>query len=899
MGRIDTGKPRLRKFHVGTGQSDQEIIDQFVVRRNELDSVLEVLEGNIDTESCQHLLVVAPRGRGKTTLLVRVIAELRTSRRFSEHLLPVRLMEESQEIFTLADFWLECLYYLAKSCAGMDKKLADELVASYSALVENWTDTNLESRARATVLDAADRLGRRLVIMVENLQALCDEADGGFGWDLRQVLQSEPQVMLLATATSRFAGLENAKEPFFELFRILCLPPLDAKECRRLWQAISGESVNERGIKPLRILTGGSPRLMVILAGFARERSLRQLMEQLVEMIDDHTEYFRGHIEELASKERRVYIALIDLWQASTAAEIAARARMEIRIVSSLLGRLVNRGAVVDEKTGKKRTYYAAERLYSIYYKLRRDRDEAAVVRNLIHFMATYYQGVALAGFLRRLVAEASEFEGIREGLVRAAMEMPELRGLVEEHGLSLPALSPKGDHLVASEAIVEIRQLFADGENDAVVRLADQYLRDSFVGDSKATQALLWKGAALDRLGDSAGAIETYDLVVAHFGDSKDEEFQVLVAMALVNKGVNQGQLGDSVGAIESFESVLARFGESENRKFQFGVAKALVNKGVGQRQLGDSVGAIETYDSLVARFGGSKEREFQVQVATALVDKGVSQGQLGDSVGAIETYDSLVARFGGSKEREFQVPVAKALVNKGFMQGKLGESAGEIATYDSVVARFGDSEDREFQVQVATALVDKGVTQGQLGDSAGGIATYDSVVDRFGNSECPELQFRVATAMSNAGKSLSLVGDAEGALRKAKGLRTLAKRTGLESFVSHADWVEAMAHALLGRIDLVDERFREIYSGFDPSDEKMLRTFQAGVPTLVALGAAPDILATVLEEEEDKYEVLRPLAVALRLEAGEEIRAPAEMLEVAADIRAAIEQKRKELAR
>ena len=38
-------------------------------------------------------------------LLARVAAELRTDTALSESLLPVQFMEESQEIFTLADFW--------------------------------------------------------------------------------------------------------------------------------------------------------------------------------------------------------------------------------------------------------------------------------------------------------------------------------------------------------------------------------------------------------------------------------------------------------------------------------------------------------------------------------------------------------------------------------------------------------------------------------------------------------------------------------------------------------------------------------------------------------------------------------------------------------------------------
>ena len=55
---------QIRKFNPGTFQSDEEVIAQFVVRNRELGVVLEVVRGNIDSPSCQHILVVAPRGRG-------------------------------------------------------------------------------------------------------------------------------------------------------------------------------------------------------------------------------------------------------------------------------------------------------------------------------------------------------------------------------------------------------------------------------------------------------------------------------------------------------------------------------------------------------------------------------------------------------------------------------------------------------------------------------------------------------------------------------------------------------------------------------------------------------------------------------------------------------------------
>ena len=396
----------IRKLNPGLLQSDKDVREQFVVRKHEFAIVLEILRENIEASSCQHVLVVAPRGRGKTMLLARVAAELHTDAVLSERLLPVRFMEESQEVFNLADFWLETLFHLARESAEHNPELARELRETHADLIGRWNEETLGERALAAVLRAANRLGKQLVLMVENLQALCDTVDDDFGWKLREVLQSEPQIMLLATATSRFKKLDDAQQPFFELFRTVDLESLSTEECRELWQVISGDAVSKREMRPLEILTGGSPRLLVIVAGFGQHRSLLQLMEELVTLIDEHTEYFRNNMEVLPKTERRVYIAVIDLWQPSTTSQIAARARLGVRTASTMLGRLADRGAVIWKGSGKKRQYVAAERLYSIYYKLRRERDEAAVVQNLIRFMVAFYSEAELAEMSGEFIAE-------------------------------------------------------------------------------------------------------------------------------------------------------------------------------------------------------------------------------------------------------------------------------------------------------------------------------------------------------------------------------------------------------------------------------------------------------------------------------------------------------------
>ena len=152
-------------------------------------------------------------------LLARVAAELRVGAELGSHLLPVRFMEECDEVFNAADFWLEVLFYLALAVDKQDLEFAQSLRDTRADLTSRWRERELDERARAAVLGAADTLGKRLVLMVENLQALCASADPDFGWKPRKTLQTEPQIILVATATSRFEGLDDAREPFFELFR--------------------------------------------------------------------------------------------------------------------------------------------------------------------------------------------------------------------------------------------------------------------------------------------------------------------------------------------------------------------------------------------------------------------------------------------------------------------------------------------------------------------------------------------------------------------------------------------------------------------------------------------------------------------------------------------------------
>jgi len=606
-------RPPLRKWNPGLCQSDDEVREQFVVRQHELASVLEVLRGNIEASSCRHVLVVAPRGRGKTMLLARIAAELHADVVLSEHLLPVRFMEENQEVFTPADFWLETLFHLARESAVYDPEVAREARETHADLSGRWGEATLGERALAAVLRAAGRLGRRLVLMVENVQALCATVDEDCGRQLRAVLQSEPRIMLLATATSRFRGLDDAREPFFELFRTVELEPLSTAECRELWQVISGEAVSAREMRSREILTGGSPRLLVTAAGCGPPRSLLRLMDELVTLVDAHTESVRSTLGVLPKTERRVYGAVLDLWRPSTAGEIAARARLDVRTVSTMLGRLADRGAIIRRGSGRKRQYVAADRLSSLSYKLRRERDGAAVVHNLIRFMVAFYgeaepvevaQSPATREDSERVMTRLLEIDRVSSG-----MRQPVMEGL----------LSGQTEQLLQ-----ELSTAFDEGEFGQVITMVDRAFAAqspnwSRVPEAWIARAFLMKARAYQELDDSQAAMAGFDAVIERFASSDSPGVQMQVAWALRDKGETQREQGEPTTAIATCDEILTRFGDSDAPPLQEQVAWALGNKGERHVECGHAEEALHTCEELERRLdalSGMEKTGFEWQV-------------------------------------------------------------------------------------------------------------------------------------------------------------------------------------------------------------------------------------------------------------------------------------------
>ena len=833
-----------RKYNPGF-LTDDELVASFCVRTHDFDSMIEMLRDCGESAS-PHQIAIGPRGSGKTSLLLRVAAEIRRDVDLSRRFFPVVFAEESYEVASAGEFWLEALSRL--SAQAPDPKAADSLRSTREELRAVRDDRALGGRCLGALLDFADSQGKRLVLVVENLNAMFREmADAEeAGWRLRKVFQTEPRILLLASATSRFDAIDNPDRALYDLFRVLTLRPLDAEECAVLWETVSGRRREPRPIRALRILTGGSPRLIGILARFGADLSFRELMAELLDLVDDHTEYFRSHLESLPAQERRVYLALAALWKPATAREIADRARLDTSKCSAQLTRLSDRGAV--EVTGgspRRKLYYLTERLYNIYYLMRRASGSDPLIEALIRFMASYYAADELREFGARIVRDAAGLDAARQSLHRSAFV----------HLVSLPGLkSHRGELLgtAPSDWVEQFAQLMTDRESSE---------------DLKEARAVFDEALALAQERGLEEALDVCDEAMHRFGDSESSDVLGVIARVPVFRATVLVSLDRLDDALAAFDDAVSWIEHNASTRDLYWVARALNGKGAALEKLDRPEDALAVYGDVAHRFRDSDIPGIRRQIAEALTRTGIALESSDRRHEAIGAYDEILRRFGDSGSVHDIDDVAKALMRKGqalqaldrwedalaaydevirrhreparqldlemFARALLGKADAFVALYrwedalaarGDVVRRLEASESPALLPLIAASLIGNGMLFTRMMRPEDALAAYGEVIRRFAASDEPQLAFAVETAFSGKGTTLGVMGRFEDALAAQDELirRLETRGTTMDHELAAATRFERGGTLLeLDRRDAAFDTWNDLISRYDASDD------------------------------------------------------------------------------
>ncbi len=772
-------------------------------------------------------------------------------------------------------------------------------------------DQALAERCLGALLDFSDREDKRLVLIVENMNMIFrDIADPDTAWRLRKTLQTEPRIMLLASATSRFEEIDNPEQALYDLFRVLTLRPLSTQECATLWEKVSGKEPAVKQIRPLEILTGSNPRLLTIIAGFGAALSLRELMKDLFDLVDEHTEYFRSHIESLsAAQERRVYLALAKLWKPANTREIAGLARLDTSQCSAQLQRLIDRG-VVSEKGGtpRRKKYYLVERLYNIYYLLRSGMSNQ-IVEALLQFMVEYYSHYELRTILQNTVTEMKDLNNsVRSNDIS--------QRFIQSLDRYFDKYSDKKEQKIYQ--LMDEAKRMSDIKNyDKMVNIFDEIdqiyneimnesntIKNNYL-DEVVAMALLNKSISLTYLNRAPETIIICDKIMTKFSENNSDKIIEIIKNTMIHKANTLGKLNRIPEEISVCDEYLDKFGNVSMHEMNSQTLQVLINKAVALSYLGKLNESLYIYDNIIEKFINSQEMEIIVIVAHSFTNKAAVLGILKRSEEVIELSDEVIRKFGNIDSSEILQLVVQSFMNKGIALIQLDRINDALELYEKVICKFANSNVDLIIGCVAQALVQKSLILAQIDKTFESLDVCNEMLNEFGQDNSLIMSFSIAQAllhkanllaykMNNFIESVDIynhlinrfmnsnvrqVIDITGMATINKGLILWQSMQPSANVVDHKDLMRYLEDQDTCKRDV------QVILGFLAETGHVPG---AAIRALLAFGIALGYKAVLaLIEEAALKDLLLPLVTAFRREIGLETEVSQEVFEVAEDIR------------
>lgn len=457
-----------------------------------LRDTVDTLRKNAGRKPKHHQLFIAPRGCGKTHFLSLIEDEIRRDPKLTAAYQVVRFPEEANRVGSFADFLLTICGILASEGAPWSE-LHDRL-----AMEE---DDNIVAETLVKALRARWHETRRaFVLMVENLNQILEEQmkKPKAVQALRGFLMADNGCLLIATAPVHFGAHTKPDAPFYDFFDTQILDLLSAEDTVTLirrnleWDHRQDLLARFDELRPrllaIHTMTGGSPRLTVMLYELLSTESITAVRDQFLQLQDRITPFYQDRMRDLSPQERAVLETIATMRDTrgqpaprKTPANIAKRMRMSQPQTSSLLARLTKDLYLrSDPNPDDKRStvYTIREGFFDLWLAMNLSRASARRIPFLSDFFAAYYQleeerRRKREEYWRRL--KAGEFNS------DAAESLSYLSNVGEPHEMAaeklklLPSFYGAGDSGGAQVLKDELRQLPLDSTGRWLGHHADE----------------------------------------------------------------------------------------------------------------------------------------------------------------------------------------------------------------------------------------------------------------------------------------------------------------------------------------------------------------------------------------------------------------------------------------
>jgi tetratricopeptide (TPR) repeat protein len=396
MTRLNT----IKKYNPQS-MKDEDLVNQFILRLKPYTTIIESIKSYDNTGTPQHFLIIAQRGMGKSTLLKRVEIELRLNDHLSTSFFPILLPEEVYNIETLSKFWKKVLDSLLDYLENTDQQ--DEL-KKWEESVEEITTSHTEIEVYQLFNAICKSLDKKPVLIIDNIHQLFSGLSEEDNWSLRSRLTGPVAPILISASPTAPNVFSDYSQAFYDYFKVLHLDPINDQEFNQLtkyWVESFDDAPrnnefiqNRQRLEALFKLSGGNLRTVIMLFTKMATGFGDKIEEDLVNLLDEVTPYYKARIEELSEQARNIVDAAALHWDPIDIKQLMVITGLGSNVLSPQIKRLRAAGWItnIESKKSKGDKYELVERFYNIWHIMRSStRKEKRAVKSLACFIEIYY----------------------------------------------------------------------------------------------------------------------------------------------------------------------------------------------------------------------------------------------------------------------------------------------------------------------------------------------------------------------------------------------------------------------------------------------------------------------------------------------------------------------------